>query len=347
MNQTDDDYLWAKSGAPDAEVKRLEDLLARYRFDPAGRPLELSEAEGVPVVPSTQLRPVQSTQPRTVQSTQLRTVHSPRTRAMRVAWTAAAAVLVAVGVAMWARERGDPSRGGYHVAGIDGRDRVHAGEEIATSDARGATLDLGRSGSVELEPRTRLRIERAEPEHHRFYLDRGSVHARVFAEARRFQIETPAGRSIDLGCEYKLDVGNDGVSVLQVLSGQVAFELDGREVYVPAGASCVSRKPRGPSAPVFDDAVADFKRALADVEASASPPPAALARLLTCDHDEALSVWHVFTSDAISDEVRRACYARLAQIFPQPADVTAEGLIRGDRAMREAWLESMKPRWRR
>jgi hypothetical protein len=233
------------------------------------------------------------------------------------------------------------------LLGVAGRERVRPGEEVVTAEGAVATLEIGWLGRVDLQPRSRLRVEAAEGDNHRFYLDRGSLHAKIFAEARRFQIGTPAGRSIDLGCEYSLDVGDDGVSRLRVLTGQVAFEFDGREVYVPAGATCVSYLVRGPSAPVFDDAAAEFKQALSEVESSATPSAAALARVLACDQEEALSVWHLFDSAKTSPDLGRSVYERLSKLFPKPQGVTEEGLIRGDRTMREAWLETMKPWWRR
>jgi hypothetical protein len=364
----DDEYLWSKRGTPDAEVERFEKLLARYRFDDQARPWIVPadagtkarlasasrEADGVvlpPIAPSDRPRP-EAIVPGASRGAARPARHSaPRPRWVLLAL--AAAVLVALALGLWNRDsrsvgpESSPAQRGYRLVGIPGRDRVRAGEEVVTGDGGGATLEIGGLGSVELRPRTSLRIEASEPEEHRFYLDRGAVHAKIFASPRRFQIGTPAGRSIDLGCEYTLVVGDDGLSRLTVLNGQVAFEFDGREVYVPAGATCISMFGRGPSAPVFDDAPPEFKRALAAVESGSPPPAEALARLLACDQEEALSVWHLFDSDTTPAEIRRALYGRLSRIFAKPQGVTEAGLLAGDRAMREAWLETMKPWWKR
>jgi hypothetical protein len=337
-----DDYLFEKRGPPDPEVERLEKLLARYRFDPAADPRSAPAAGAESAEPHAAHEPSYRDR-----SAPLPGLESPALRWLSAGGIAiAAAVMVAVAIGLWDPDSSG-SGGGYRLIGVAGRDRVRAGEEIVTAEGTVATLEIGWLGRVELQPRSRLRVEPAAGDDHRFYLDRGSLHAKIFAQARRFQIGTPAGRSIDLGCEYSLDVGDDGVSRLRVLTGQVAFEFDGREVYVPAGATCVSFLVRGPSAPVFDDADAEFKRALAEVESSAMPSAAARARVLACDQEEALSVWHLFDSVKTSLDLRQSAYERLSKLFPKPQGVTEEGLLRGDRAMRESWLETMKPWWRR
>lgn len=409
----DDEYLWRKSGTPDPEVARLEQLLRPYRYDPADRPLAVPASEtatagptasaaesaiareAVPVSeapPMSEARPlsgpvfggerVPGSEAATAKEVVIGTgsaesrdasssaaparrhddrrpaadVHrrsrrdsplpAPWQRAAGVAL--AAALLIAAAIGLWSRaDRNRAVSGAYRLVGVDGRHLVRAGEEIVTGEGSTATLEIGRLGRVELQPRTRLRVESAAPENHHFYLDEGAVHATIFAEARRFQIGTPAGRSIDLGCEYSLQVGDDGASRLHVLTGQVAFEFDGREVYVPAGATCVSELGRGPHVPVFDSAAEEFKRALAEVESSPSPPAEALERVLACDQEEALSVWHLFISDGTSIELRKALYDRLSQILAKPQGVTEAGLFGGDRAMRDAWFETMKPWWKR
>jgi hypothetical protein len=69
-------------------------------------------------------------------------------------------------------------------------------------------------------------------------------------------------RTIDLGCAYKLDVTPDGlVSKLSVSTGQVAFEFDARGARA-GGALCESVRGRGPAAPVFESASAEFKDAV-------------------------------------------------------------------------------------
>jgi ferric-dicitrate binding protein FerR (iron transport regulator) len=342
-----DDYLFEKRGEPDREIERLEKLLARYRFDPAKSPWVEPAKERSPE-PTTERSSEARAGARDAPSPSLR----PRARLPRVLLALAAAAVLALAIGSWYRHStslgvpsDSPSRG-YRLIGVAGRDRVRPGEEIVTGDRSQATLEIGLLGEVELRPNTHLRVEIGDDSQHGFFLDRGSVHAKIRSEPRRFQIGTPAGRSIDLGCEYSIEVGDDGASRLHVLTGQVAFEFDGREVYVPAGATCTSDKMRGPSAPVFDDAAEEFKQALQRVESSSTPPAGALERVLAFDRAEALSVWHLFDSNKTSPEVRRAIYDRLSRAFAKPEGVTEDGLLAGDRSMCEAWLESMKPWWR-
>ena len=57
-------------------------------------------------------------------------------------------------------------------------------------------------------------------------------------EPQVFQVGTPAGWSIDLGCEYDLAVDDGGAALLEVRTGRVAFRAAGREVIVPRGFGC-------------------------------------------------------------------------------------------------------------
>ena len=50
-------------------------------------------------------------------------------------------------------------------------------------------------------------------------------------------VDTPSATATDLGCVYTLHVDEDGTGMLSVAAGWVAFEFNGRESFVPAGAS--------------------------------------------------------------------------------------------------------------
>jgi hypothetical protein len=200
---------------------------------------------------------------------------------------------------------------------------------------------------VRLSPDSRLRVDDAGSEAHRLYLARGAVHARIYARPRLFQIGTPAGLTVDLGCEYDLAVDEQGVARVSVTDGQISFELGGREVYVPEGASCVSTPDRGPHAPLFDDAAEDFKAAVAAVEFADEPDPMMLKHIADIDRKEdGLTLWHLFTSPASAPELKQVAFERLSDLFPKPVGATDEGLLAGDEEMRAAWVERMKWKWR-
>lgn len=308
------EYLWHKRGSPDPEVERLENLLGRYRLGEDRR-------TGADVLPRAQ----------------------GRLLSFRVGAAIAAGILAAA-LIFWAL--GGLRSSGYRVIGVEGRDVVRAGEGFSTGSEGGARLEIGWLGHVDVEPNSRIAVLDCGRDAHRLFLERGSVKARIWAQPRLFQIGTPAGDSIDLGCEYELDVADDGTSRLRVTTGQVAFEFQGREIYVPAGWTCVSDPKRGPGAPVYDEASEDYRDALAAVESAADPDPALVAKVLDVGHEGTLTLWHLLISERTALSLRRAAFQMLAKAYPRPEWVTEEGLIAGDAQMREAWLEVMKPRWR-
>jgi len=267
-------------------------------------------------------------------------VRRPRTLRLR-AWMALAAGIAAVALAWWAL-RADEAPA-YRVVGLDGVTRVRSGEEVATGTGQSARIEIAALGHVDVEPGSSLRVEDRGREVHSLYLARGSVRAVILAQPRVFQIGSPAGRTIDLGCEYSLEVAPDGGSILRVVAGQVAFEFEGREVYVPAGATCVSDPLRGPGAPVREEAPAGYCDLVAAVEFHPEPDLRMIKDVIDVDREDLLTVWHLLTSRRAAPELRRAAYAQLERAFPKPAWVTLEGLLAGDRAMHDAWLEEMKP----
>ncbi|MFN0242576.1 MAG: hypothetical protein ACKVWV_06755 [Planctomycetota bacterium] len=314
------EYLWDKSGTPDPAIERLERDLARYRY-PVGPAVRGDESV---------VRPHSS---------------PPRTWP-RAAWISAAAAaalaLVWITAPYW---RG--ATAGYRVTGVDGTTLVRAGDALATGSAGRAQLAIAGLGHVDVEPSTRLRVEDCGVDAHRLYLERGTLRAKIFAGPRQFQIGTPAGLTVDLGCEYTLDVDDAGRSILRVHGGQVAFEFEGRSVYVPAGASSIAQPGIGPSIPVFEDASAEFRQALIAVDFGARyDDPGAADALFDTRREDTLTLWHLFDAPGTDPALRERCYQRLSIVFPKPSDATEAGLFAGNRAMRDAWMDVMKPSWK-
>ncbi len=302
----DEEYLWSGRGAPDAETLRLERLLGTQRYRPPRRVLRSAPA--------------------------------------RVALAAAAALLVAWGATLAWRAGATA----YAVEGLAGVARVQPGDELVTDAATEAWLEVADLGGVTVRPGSRLRVDRGrggEGGRHRFYLERGSIRAEILAQPRVFQVGTPAGLTVDLGCEYDLDVDDAGVAYLAVRTGRVAFETAGRKVLVPARAVCTAHPERGPDTPVFTDAEPEFVAALRAVERDPRPRPADVEALIAAARrEDSLSLWHLL--DAPSQELRSAVHAKLAQLAPAPAEASDEALRAGDPALREAWRRALESDWR-
>jgi len=308
-----DDYLWDRSGERDPEVERLERLLAPLR---GNRP--------APVVPS-----------------------KPRHRSfpgIPVPVAAAASFVLAI-TGLWLAVRGRGSSwevtrlvGGEPVARVE---RLRVGEWLETDAASRARLEAGLVGQVEIEPRTRLRLVDAGAAAHRLDLARGGLHARIWAPPGRFFVDTPAAMAVDLGCEYTLEVADDGSGLLRVLSGWVGFEYRGTESFVPSGAVCATRPGVGPGTPYYADAPAELKDALAtlDFGPAAAGPDALRRALAAARRADAVSLWHLLARRAAAD--RGLVYDRLAVLVPPPPGVTREGVIAGDHEMLDRWWEAL------
>src|SRR5436190_7194295 len=97
---------------------------------------------------------------------------------------------------------------------------------------------------------------------HRMELDRGGIHAMIYAPPRLFLVQTPAALAVDLGCAYDLTVDGDRSTLLRVTLGWVELERDGNVVKVPRGAACHTAMGKPPGVPYFEDAPKELLEAL-------------------------------------------------------------------------------------
>jgi Putative zinc-finger len=146
------------------------------------------------------------------------------------------------------RIEGQPQVGERRIAGAD---RMAVGEWLSTDDASRAEIRVGEIGQVTIDPGSRR------------------MQALIWAPPRQFYVDTPSAVAVDLGCAYTLEVDAAGEGLLHVLAGWVAFEWQGRESFVPAGAECVTRPGVGPGTPFFSDAARAFQNALAVFDVAA------------------------------------------------------------------------------
>ncbi len=180
----------------------------------------------------------------------------------------------------------------------------------------------------------------------KLFLEQGTVHAQISAEARPrlFQVETPATTCVDLGCKYTLTVDAAGRSVVHVETGRVAFVDGDREVYVPRDASCRAAKGRGPGTPIFDDASPGFVKAVQGFDdarherrRAAASHVASSARVR-----DSLSLWHFLTdADREIAKIGLAALQRLAPFSMPDADT-----LKRDKYALDMWKEHLEAYWR-
>jgi hypothetical protein len=291
-----EEYLWDKSGEPDPELQRLETLLSPLGHKQGGTP------------------------------------SWPAPKPSRVPWMlAVAASLLVVGGALWmAWQRTRPAWQVATVHGTPSMKRLAKGQMISTDAQSQAHLNLTDVGEVDVEPNTRLSVLAIRPDEQRLKLERGTIHALIWAPPGRFIVNTPSAQTVDLGCQYTLNVDTDGVGLVEVTVGWVAFENDGREAFIPAGAACVTRPGKGPGIPYYQDASNELIGAVHRFDADADHP--AIAQILKDARPrDAISLWHLLRRVQPSDRGR--VYDRLAQFITVPAGVTREGALEGDPRM--------------
>ncbi|MFN0085815.1 MAG: FecR domain-containing protein [Blastocatellia bacterium] len=220
---------------------------------------------------------------------------------------------------------------------IEAKGRLALDEWLMTDDSSRAQISVGEIGEVRIEPNSRVRLAAAGGDEHRLAMERGRMEAFIWAPPRQFFVDTPSAVAVDLGCSYTLEVDDRGEGLLRVTMGWVAFEWRGRESFVPAGASCVTRPALGPGTPWFDDASRPFVDALA---AHDRGDAAALGAVLDGARTrDGLTLWHLL---ARGDPAQRgAIFDRLAKLIPPPPNATREGVLRGDRTMLDAWWERL------
>ena len=316
-----DRYLWDRSGEPDPEVVRLEQTLGLLRH------------HGVtPVLP------------KRVATRTLR--HRPIVVAALAASlllvASAAWLVVALRRSSWevAQVAGSPIVNGEKLTGSS---RLDIGGRLSTDAVSRARLAVGHIGLVDVDPNTRVQLIEARSREHRMSLERGTIHARIWAPPKFFFVNTPAATAIDLGCAYTLHVGDDGSGLLRVTHGWVGFERDGREAYIPQGAVCAMRRDVGPGTPRYEDAPSGYGEALMllDFGPKAAPGRAeALGLVLSqARRKDALTLWHLLSRGTPAE--REQVYDRLASLAPPPEGVTRELALRGDRVSLSLWWDSL------
>jgi FecR-like protein len=331
-----DDYLWDGSGEPDPEVQKLENLLGRYRHDqPAPAFDQLADAQPVrhwwrfPVSrPSLQVAAVAAVL--LIGITVLMVFRARQASNAGPAWEIA-------------RLQGTPRVGWHSLRANEGTAKLKVGQTLVTDNSSRASITLEETGRIEVDPASRLRVLASGPNRKRLSLERGTIHATIWAPPGEFVVDTPSAVAVDLGCVYTLHVDDSGAGLLRTTMGWVGFKLNGHESFIPAGAVCATRPKTGPGTPYFEDASASFREALTKFDFANRTPQErnALLGILLVDarKADALTLWHLLSR--VSDADRPGVYDRLAVLAPPPADVTREGVLRLDQKMLDSWWNSL------
>jgi hypothetical protein len=325
------DYLWDRTGEPDPEIQKLEVLLGEFRH-----------RGPVPVLPDESLRG--------------RWAWIPTSR-----WLPAVAAAAAVGLMAFVtflllnRSHIQTATAGWDVSRLSGTPRIAQntisggsnrlviGQVLETDDASSATLYSADVGQIDVDPGTRLRLLTMGQSLKKVALDRGTIHAYIWAPAGQFVVETPSAVTVDLGCAYTLHVDDSGAGVVRTTMGWVGFKLNRHESFIPAGAVCATRPKTGPGTPYFEDASEAFRTALSrfDFE-DASPEQRAgdiTVILAQARRHDALTLWHLLSR--VDDAQRARVFDRLKALAPPPAAVTREGVLRLDQPMLDLWWNQL------
>ncbi|HET6273692.1 MAG TPA: hypothetical protein VFG32_11965 [Bacteroidota bacterium] len=220
-----------------------------------------------------------------------------------------------------------------------GRANLDVGEWLETDASSRARVEVGMIGEVDVEPNTRLRLVGAAITDHRISLERGTIHATIWAPPRLFFVETPSALVIDLGCAYTLRVDEAGISLLEVTAGFVALKWEGRQSIVPAGAACRTTPEVGPGTPFDLSASEHFQEALARFDCAHNASDALIAVLSEARREDAVTLWHLLTRTDEKD--RSQVYDRLALLAPPPPNVDKAGVLGGDSEMLNRWAKEI------
>ncbi len=329
------DYLWDRSGAPDADVQRLESMLSKFRYKGG----ELPQA---------------------VQTARL------RGRLWFLRGLAAAAAL-ALGLVGWRFDvRYEP---GWHVERVAGAPVVGGrtvanggtigpGEWLQTDDVSRARIRFSTPeirGHVDVDPGSRVQLVRSgrvgvDPDgtpriEHRLSMEKGRIDAFVTAAPRLFFVDTPAATAVDYGCAYVLETNEHGRGLLTVTSGLVKLVRGNRDVTVPRGLSCRILPGAGPGTPYREDAGEPLRLALGELDDRLAVWDTKVVKvdldtplgevLAGASEEDAATLWHLLAR--VEGERRERVYTRLAGLVPPPKGVTKEKVLALDAGAMERW----------
>jgi len=247
-----------------------------------------------------------------------------------------------------------PTAGTPIIAGaaLTKPDKLARGEWLVTDAFSRAELSVGRIGTADVGPNSRVLLDRGGLTQHRLTLMHGRLQVIISAPPRLFFVRTPSVLATDLGCAYTLVVDSAGASRIHVTAGWVELREGDAISLVPAGLVAevaVGEPPGTPYPPEFPDHARAALRRLdlrlggaADLELviTALHGPTAF---ITLRRQSGITLWHLLPR--VPPELRERVYQRLAQLSAPPAGVTREGILALRRPMLERWRRDLSPMW--
>lgn len=264
----DHDPLWDPTQVADDDLRRIAALLSSYRH--------------VPTAP------------------RIRGASAVRSRPLRAVLLASAAALGAciVGGTLWLSWRLHWPEGlAWRIEhpAAPATAPLQVGQSL-TTQAGTTRVRVARIGRVDLAPHTRIVLRTTAAGHHRIVLDRGEIHARIWAPAGAFGVEAGQGEAIDLGCDYVMRRDRAGHGAITVRSGWVMHRIHQQETLVPAGSTVRFDPMRAgipldaQASPAFAEAVTRLDAALAAGRTSPALESAVAARASSTDAFALLSL---------------------------------------------------------
>ena len=308
------DYLWDGTGPTDPEIRRLEQLLGRFRY----------------------------------KSVDVR-ISKWRSPKRLVPLALAASLLLAIGIAKKANHApvavswqyqvltGAPTIGAAPIAASG---ELRPGEWIETDGASRALLTLSHVGEIEIEPHTLIGLPATEDGNARLVLKRGTIQAVAASTPSQLEVETPTATALDNGGDYVLTVDDSGGATLCVSDGSVSFESRGRQSIVPAGAVCETRPGIGPGTPRCENGTDHFRIALERYDFVSFTADALSGVLHESGPCDLLPLWHILRRADSSDRGR--VFDRMTMFSPPPKGVTRDGILNLDHTMLQYWWSEIR-----
>lgn len=251
--------------------------------------------------------------------------------------------MIVVGVSAWFVMWRPGGSSGVQLVSVEGSPRiggsvvrseapVAVGVWIETDAKSRARISLPRVGNITIEPESRLRVEGVQGRTHHLDMRHGRIEALVWAPSRMLYVETPSARAIDMGCAYRLEVGEDGTGLLSVTSGWVDLERGEVLSRVVQGMVC-RLYPHGPGTPHEAKAGEGLVVVLDEFDRNGKGLDRVLAEATT---EDGLTLWHLLRR--ASPDNRGSIADRLDELGLMPAELSVASVSSLDEgAMSRLW----------
>ena len=228
---------------------------------------------------------------------------------------------------------------------------VRPGDVITTDSVSSARLNVGLIGRTKMDPGSRVRVVHASASQYRLALEKGVMHARIWAPPRFFLVETKNALAVDLGCAYTLRANPDGSVWMKVESGEVELVSARSRVRVPAGNTASIHADGSSGLPVPVKASARLVNAVSSFEKNPAGPVDSI--LEAADSSTTIVLWHLL--ERVSADDRGRVFDRLSSVSSFPKGVTRPDIVKLDSealeklrgSLTQSWSTEAVPLWKR